>query len=82
MVSEFLYMWAIQHDHPNLSRVSLLNALYCCRNLKNIFFTCQRQMYLIKDPPTPNSHKLSERDAAAEQRAMNGEQIIKLCLAT
>lgn len=28
-------------------------------------------MYLIKDPPTLNSHKLSERDAAAEQRAMD-----------
>lgn len=82
MVSEFLYTWATQHDHPNLSRVSLLNVLYCCRNLKRIFFTCQGQMYLIKDPPALNSHKLSERDAAAEQRTVDREQIIKLCLAT
>lgn len=30
-------------------------------------------MYLIKYPPALNSRKLSERDAAAEQRAMDKE---------
>lgn len=66
-------MWATQHDHPNLSRVSFLNILYCCRSLKRIFFICQKQVYLIKYPPTLNSRKLPEREAAAEQRAMDKE---------
>lgn len=65
-----------QDDHPNLSWANFSVVLkYCClsRRLKNKFFTCQRQVSLIKYIPTLDSLriKVPEGEAAAEQRTMD-----------